>query len=41
MVGYMVLLGMEAPNLVGLVERGAVYPVLIGLICVGTGQLRS
>jgi hypothetical membrane protein len=37
MVGYMVMLGAQAPNLVGLVERGAVYPVLIGLMAVGAG----
>jgi len=35
MVGYFVELMSGASVLVGLVERGAVYPFLIGLICAG------
>jgi len=41
MVGYFVDVGTELFELVGLVERGVVYPFLLGLVCVGRASVRA
>lgn len=41
MVGYFVGLGTGLAVLVGLVERGVVYPFLLGLVCVGRAIVRT
>lgn len=40
MVGFLALAGSQTNVLIGLVERGVVYPFLIGLICVGASVWR-